>query len=204
MSRAGNPGDAGPEEPGAQRDSGHGVDDVIDDPDAPGVGPAVEQEGHPGKIKENLKEGLREVEARLSPTWQARMARFRERIRSRPLLDTAWRVGVFTLGVTLVAAGLVMFVIPGPGFATVILGLVVLASEFAWASRALDPVKAAARRASEAALDPRRRRRNLILAGIAGAIAAAALSWYLRYYGLTMQPILNLLAAVMAWFKGLF
>lgn len=126
----------------------------------------------------------------MSPRWQSRTRRFRERIRAQPLLDTAWRVGVFALGATLLAAGVVMFVFPGPGWATIILGLVVLASEFAWASRALDPVKAAARRASEVALDPKRRKRNLTLAALAGVACAIALVWYLTVYGATLAPLL--------------
>jgi uncharacterized protein (TIGR02611 family) len=140
----------------------------------------------------------------MSPRWQSRMRRFRERIRSQPVLDTAWRVGVFALGTTLLAAGVVMFVIPGPGWATLILGLVVLASEFAWASRALDPVKSAARRASDMALDPKQRRRNLILAAIAGVVGAIAVVWYLMVFGLTLAPIFGITEAIMDWVRGLF
>jgi uncharacterized protein (TIGR02611 family) len=161
-------------------------------------------EGRDGLLGQRIREGLDEVEARMPPRWQSRMRRFRERIRSQPILDTAWRVGVFTLGVTLLAAGIVMFVIPGPGWATIILGLVVLASEFAWASRALDPVKAAARRASELALDPRRRRRNLILAAIAGGVCAVVVAWYLIVYGLTLDPIFGVGEAILEWLRGLF
>ena len=97
-----------------------------------------------------------------------------------------------------------MLVIPGPGWATIILGLVVLASEFTWATRVLDPVKEAARRASEAALDPRRRRRNLILGAIAGVLIGIATWWYLATYGTTIQPIMAVLDSVLAWFRGLF
>ena len=94
--------------------------------------------------------------------------------------------------------------IPGPGWATVILGLVVLASEFTWASRVLDPVKEAAHRASEAALDPRRRRRNLILGAIAGVLLGIGLLWYLTTYGMTIQPVFDLLNAILEWLRGLF
>ncbi len=97
-----------------------------------------------------------------------------------------------------------MFVIPGPGWATVILGLVVLASEFGWANRALTPVKDAAKRASHAALDPRKRRRNLTLAAIGGVLIGIVLVWYLVTYGLTLGPILALMDSFLAWFTGLF
>ena len=119
-------------------------------------------------------------------------------------LDTAWRVAVFALGVTLMVAGVIMFVIPGPGWATLILGLVVLASEFRWANRALTPVKDAAKRASDAAMDPRKRRRNLTLAAIAGVLMGVVLVWYLLTYGLTLGPIMDLAQGLLDWFKGLF
>jgi len=48
---------------------------------------------------------------------------------------------VLVLGLTLLAAGAVMLVLPGPGWAAIILGLVVLASEYVWAERLLDPLK---------------------------------------------------------------
>ena len=85
-----------------------------------------------------------------------------------------------------------------------ILGLVVLASEFSWANRALTPVKDAARRASDAAMDPRKRRRNLTLAAIAGVLIGIALVWYLVTYGLTLGPILAIMDAIVDWFTGLF
>lgn len=147
---------------------------------------------------------FRRVEATAPPGISSRLRRLRERARKRRSLDTAWRVMVLALGVTLVLAGLIMFVIPGPGFATVILGLVVLGSEFTWATRVLDPVKEAARRASEAALDPRRRRRNLTLGAVAGVLAGLAAWWYLARYGVTIDPILNAIedfwAEVLSWF----
>lgn len=146
----------------------------------------------------------RKVEASAPPSIAARMRALRERIRSRRSLDTAWRAMVFALGITLLVAGIIMFVIPGPGWATIILGLVVLGSEFTWATRILDPVKEAARRASEAALDPRRRRRNLILGAIAGVALGIFLWWYLTRYGMTLGPVFAVLDAILVWFRGLF
>jgi uncharacterized protein (TIGR02611 family) len=159
-------------------------------------------------LREQLKEAstaaFHKIEASAPPSVAARIRAFREVLRRNRGLDTAWRVLVFALGVTLVVAGVIMFVIPGPGWATVILGLVVLASEFGWANRALTPVKDVARRASEAALDPRRRRRNLTLAAIGGVLLGIALVWYLVRYGLTLGPILALVDTIVAWFTGLF
>ena len=111
---------------------------------------------------------------------------------------------VFAIGATLMVAGLMMFLLPGPGWATLILGLVVLASEFTWANRVLDPVKEAALRAKDAAMDPRKRRRNLILAAIAGVLIGIAVIWYLLIFGVTIDPIVELLQSVADWFRGLF
>lgn len=132
------------------------------------------------------------------------MRALRERARGRRSLDTAWRMMVLSLGVTLLTAGALMFVLPGPGFGTVILGLVVLGSEFTWATRVLDPVREAARRAADAARDPRRRRRNLILGAIAGVAVGLVVWWYLARYGMTIVPLVELAEAVMEWFMGLF
>jgi uncharacterized protein (TIGR02611 family) len=159
-------------------------------------------------LRQHLREAstaaYRKVEASAPPPIAGRMRAFRERIRSRRSLDTAWRMMVFALGVTLVSLGVMMMVLPGPGWGALILGLVVLASEFTWATRVLDPVKEAAHRAKETALDPRRRTRNLILGAVAGVLAGLFLIWYLSSYGLTLGPILAVLSAIKDWFLGLF
>jgi uncharacterized protein (TIGR02611 family) len=65
-----------------------------------------------------------------------------------------WRVVVLVVGLALVAAGLVMLVIPGPGIAAILAGLALLATEFDWARRLL----AYARRRFNAARDQVRSR----------------------------------------------
>lgn len=54
------------------------------------------------------------------------------------------RLGVLLAGFAVVGAGLAMLVLPGPGVIIVILGLAILATEFAWAERALDRTTARA------------------------------------------------------------
>jgi uncharacterized protein (TIGR02611 family) len=56
----------------------------------------------------------------------------------RMLARFARRGGVFIVGVSLLVAGAAMLVLPGPGIAVILLGLVVLAKEFSWARRVLD------------------------------------------------------------------
>lgn len=53
----------------------------------------------------------------------------------------ARKVFVALIGVTIVLTGIAFFVLPGPGFIIVILGLAVLASEFAWAQGLLDKAR---------------------------------------------------------------
>jgi uncharacterized protein (TIGR02611 family) len=58
-----------------------------------------------------------------------------------PLLQRLGRAvrrgGVFLVGMTLLVAGAAMLVLPGPGIAVILLGLVVLSAEFPWAQRVL-------------------------------------------------------------------
>ena len=112
-----------------------------------------------------------------------RYHRFREVMRQNPLLYTTWRVGVFTVGSVVLLAGVVMMVMPGPGMLAIVVGLAILATEFVWAQRALGKAKAAAEKAKEKALDPRTRRRNTLLAVLAGLACAAALIAYLLVVG---------------------
>ena len=76
--------------------------------------------------------------------------RARDWARRRRTTRVALQGLVLVLGVSLVAAGAVMLVLPGPGWAAIVLGLLVLASEFTWAERLLDPLRKLARRASDA------------------------------------------------------
>jgi uncharacterized protein (TIGR02611 family) len=61
------------------------------------------------------------------------------------------RIVVFVVGVALLALGVVMLVVPGPGLLVIIAGLAVLATEFAWAGWALEKAKERAAQAGNAA-----------------------------------------------------
>lgn len=98
--------------------------------------------------------------------------------RRRKSTHFVWRAGVLLVGLGLVGAGLVMLVLPGPGWAAIIVGLIILASEYAWARNLLDPIKRWAGRAADLARDPRHRRRNVVIGALVVAlIAAALLGW---------------------------
>lgn len=59
--------------------------------------------------------------------------------------NRAWRLArrltVFVLGISVVLAGIVMIVTPGPAVVVIPLGLGILATEFLWARRILDRIK---------------------------------------------------------------
>lgn len=111
--------------------------------------------------------------------------RFRAWIRSHAVLNTTWRIVVFVVGVTVILGGLIMLVTPGPGWLGIIAGFALLATEFGWARRALHKAKDAGKAAKEKALDPRKRRRNRILAVVGCILVLALVGTYLALYGLT-------------------
>ena len=137
---------------------------------------------------EELVEGFEEAVDRVLPPH----LRARAWARRRRSTHVLWQAAVLLVGLGLVIAGIAMLVLPGPGWAAIILGLIVLASEYAWARRLLDPVRRWAKKAADAALDPRVRRRNLIIAGVLVVVVAGVVAWYVAAYGLTLQPITGL------------
>lgn len=62
---------------------------------------------------------------------------WRRRIRSNPHAHRIYRVVVALIGLVITVGGLILVPAPGPGWLIVLLGLAVLASEFAWAQRLL-------------------------------------------------------------------
>lgn len=140
-------------------------------------------------LAEDLVEGFEEtVDKVLPPHLRARA--WARRRRSTHVL---WQAGVLLVGFGLVLAGIAMLVLPGPGWAAIILGLIVLASEYAWARRLLDPVRRWARKAADAALDPRVRKRNLAIAGSLAVVGVGLAIWYVAAFGFTLQPVTSLL-----------
>jgi uncharacterized protein (TIGR02611 family) len=61
-----------------------------------------------------------------------------------PTLEHAKRVIKVVIGFTLLAVGVLLLVLPGPGLVVIAFGLALLAGEFVWARRLLDRVKAGA------------------------------------------------------------
>jgi uncharacterized protein (TIGR02611 family) len=65
----------------------------------------------------------------------------RARIRANRVADAAWKTAVFFAGFFLIGVGLVLLVLPGPGWVMIFIGLFTLATEFTWASRFLAPLR---------------------------------------------------------------
>lgn len=78
----------------------------------------------------------------------------------RFILRSGKRIAILVVGLALVAGGLAMLVLPGPGIVVVIAGLAVLATEFAWAERMLDTAKEQASKAKDKATGALRRRKG--------------------------------------------
>ena len=61
----------------------------------------------------------------------------RARIRSSRTGRIAWRIAITVLGVAIIAAGIVLLPLPGPGWLIIFAGLGLLATEYEWAARLL-------------------------------------------------------------------
>ncbi|MFE9930556.1 TIGR02611 family protein [Streptomyces sp. NPDC005533] len=107
-------------------------------------------------------------------------------IKARRGLHLSWQVGVFVVGLAVIAAGVAMLVLPGPGWVAIFAGLAIWATEFAWAHLVLRWTKRKVTEAAQKALDPKVRRRNIILTSVGLVVAGALIGFYLWKYGLVM------------------
>lgn len=74
---------------------------------------------------------------------------WRARIRRHPTAYLLYRFGVGLLGLLVVATGVVLLPLPGPGWVIIFIGIGIWATEFAWASRLLRFAQAKVRLWSE-------------------------------------------------------
>ncbi|MGX1882081.1 TIGR02611 family protein [Streptomyces sp. NPDC055287] len=101
-------------------------------------------------------------------------------------LHLSWQVGVFVIGLAVVAAGVVMLPLPGPGWLVIFGGMAIWATEFVWAQLVLRWTKRKVTEAAQKALDPKVRRRNIILTTIGLVIIAVLVGIYVWKFGLAM------------------
>jgi uncharacterized protein (TIGR02611 family) len=124
----------------------------------------------------------------------------RNSVRSNRALDATWRGIILVVGLTIVGLGVFFLLFPGPGWAVIILGLIVLATEYAWAQRILNPVKEFSSRLAQAVVSEeyRTKRSHLILILTIVFVAIAYAYW--ARWGATMRGFDPILAPL----KNLF
>ncbi|MEU6178447.1 TIGR02611 family protein [Streptomyces coeruleorubidus] len=109
-----------------------------------------------------------------------------EFIKARRLLHVSWQVGVFVIGLAVVVTGIIMLPLPGPGWVVIFGGMAIWATEFVWAQLVLRWTKRKVTEAAQRALDPKVRRRNIILTTIGLVIVAVLVGIYLWKFGMVM------------------
>ena len=73
----------------------------------------------------------------------------RQQIKSTPYGSLIWRIFVGVVGGLITILGTIFLFAPGPGTLVLLAGLGILASEFAWASRAIHKTKSMAASAAD-------------------------------------------------------
>lgn len=108
---------------------------------------------------------------------------WRRKLRQNPATAKLYRLAVAVVGLVIVVTGLLLVPLPGPGWLIVFAGLAVWASEFEWAQRVLQWVKARVR-----AWDTWVRRQPRWVQGLA-ALATAALVLVVIYVVLRIAGV---------------
>ena len=95
-------------------------------------------------------------------------------------MSATTKLVVTLVGSAVLTAGLIMMVTPGPGLVGIVAGLAILATEWDWADRWLKAArqKLADARAAAAAMDPKVRRRRILLTAGAVVLVVATVSTY--------------------------
>lgn len=93
----------------------------------------------------------------------------------------AWRIGVGVIGGLVTVIGAIALIAPGPGWLIIFAGLGILASEFAWADKALIKTKMLAIKTAQRAL-PADTRRSVIYLIVAVVVIAIAIGAGISYY----------------------
>jgi hypothetical protein len=107
---------------------------------------------------------------------------FRDRVRSKPGLGQAWRIGVFALGLIFVVGGVALVVLPGPlTIPPVLFGLWLWSTEFEWAHRFFEPFK---KKGEEAWDHAKRHPVSSTIFTILGLVLAGVGIWAASHYHL--------------------
>lgn len=117
------------------------------------------------------------------PTLIERVRARRDRHKER---NRIYRAAFAVAGFVVLAAGVVMLVTPGPGIPVIILGLGMLALEFAWAERWLERLVTRAEQAVDQVTKGSPARRAALLA--VGAIAVVASVVIVIFWDIPLLP----------------
>ncbi|MHC3471938.1 TIGR02611 family protein [Streptomyces sp. 7R007] len=109
-----------------------------------------------------------------------------EFVKARRMLHLSWQVGVFVIGLGVVALGVIMLPLPGPGWVVIFAGMAIWATEFVWAQLVLRWTKRKVTEAAQKALDPKVRRRNITLTVIGLVVVGVLVGVYLWKFGVVM------------------
>jgi uncharacterized membrane protein YbaN (DUF454 family) len=110
---------------------------------------------------------------------------WRDRLRSKPGVGHAYRVGVFVVGLLCIALGFALAVLPGPlTIPPVLLGLWIWSTEFRFAERLFDSFK---RKAAEAWARAKARPTSSGAITIGGLAAAGVAMWAVSHYELVAK-----------------
>ncbi|MCX5314277.1 TIGR02611 family protein [Streptomyces sp. NBC_00154] len=107
-------------------------------------------------------------------------------IKASRALHVSWQVGVFVVGLAVVVAGVIMLPLPGPGWLVIFGGMAIWATEFVWAQLVLRWTRRKVTEAAQKALDPKVRRRNIILTVVGLVIVAVLVGIYVWKFGIMM------------------
>jgi uncharacterized protein (TIGR02611 family) len=117
-------------------------------------------------------------------TGQSWARRLHRRLHKNPVTRLVTKVVVTLVGLAVIAAGVLMLVIPGPGLVAIAIGFGILAIEWPWARRATtwmkEKAKAAAHRTGS---NPAQRRRRIVGTSVVGLAAVAVIATYVAFAG---------------------
>jgi uncharacterized protein (TIGR02611 family) len=139
---------------------------------------------HPGHDPQGRHHDVPQVrtpELDYGPMW---LRRLHARAHANPVTSLVTKLAVTCVGVLVIVAGLVMMVAPGPGIVAIILGLAILSTEWEWADRWVDRLRAYAHEAAQKArnMDPAVRRRRIALGTLAVVVVVGAVVGYVATY----------------------
>jgi Putative transmembrane protein (PGPGW) len=107
---------------------------------------------------------------------------WRDRVRAKPGLREAYRVGVFLLGLAFIVLGVALAVLPGPlTIPPILIGLWIWSTEFRFAERLFESFK---RKAREAWAHARRHPLSSAAVTVGGLVAAGLAIWAVGHFEL--------------------